>query len=219
MSDLDTRLWRARELIGGVAVFVWAGFHLWEQWSAFAGRELFVQRMSGTSHGGLAIAIELTLGVLPVLVWLGIEARLLMSGEEPAALRGAMAEEPELARRLALITRTASSVFFWFLLVHIAWLYIPKLTEGSEPLRAWLRLRAELGTWPLTIVHALGLSAFAVHLWAAVPRLMIVFDWAPTAESRRAGRLSGLIVAVGIVVLYAQLAGWHAAGAGTLWPM
>ncbi len=212
-------LWRARELIGSVGVLPWAGFHLWEQWAAFGGRDRFVERMTGTSHGGAALLVELLFGVLPVGVWLGLEAVLLARRDEPLALREAMAESPALSKRLGLIVRTGSWVLFFFLAVHMAWLFLPKLTEGSEPLMAWLRLRDGLGTWPMTIVHALGLTGLALHICGAVPRLAVVLDWAPTPESRRAARLSGLIMAVGMAMLYAQLAGWHAAGTGTIWPM
>lgn len=197
----------------------WAAFHLWEQWSAFAGRERFVARMSGTSHGPLAIAVEIALGLLPIVVWLGLEARLVTLGPEPSELRGAMAEHPELARRLGSVVRVASWVLLCFLVVHAVWLWLPKLTEGSDPLRTWLRLRDELGTWPMAIVHALGLTALGLHVWAAPVRMGIVFDWLPTPESRRAARLSGAIVALMVLVLLAQLVGWHAAGAGTVWPM
>lgn len=220
MSESGSKsLWRARELIGSVLVLGWAGFHLWEQWSAFGGREPFVARMTSTSHGGAMLWVEVLFAVLPALAWIGIEVRLLMSGPEPSELRDAMAETPEMSKRLGGIVRVGSWVFFLFLLVHMAWLFLPKLTEGSEPLRAWLRLQDGLGTWPMAIVHALGLTGFAVHVCGAVPRLAIVMGWVPTPESRRAARLSGLIMAVGFGVLYAQLAGWYAAGAGTIWPM
>ena len=211
-------LWRAREWLS-VVVLAWAAFHLWEQWSAFGGRAAFVERMTTTSHGSLALAAELGFGVLPVLAWLGIEARLLMTSAEPVALRMSMAENPELARRLGLIVRGASWVLFWWLLVHLVWLFMPKLTEGSEPLRAWLRLRDGLGTWPLAIAHALGLTGLAVLVWATPVRLAIMNGWATTPEARSSARLSGAIMAIAWLVLLAQLVGWHAAGAGAIWPM
>lgn len=200
-------------------MFGWGGFHLWEQWSAFGGRGAYVERMAATSHGGVALAAELLFGVLPVLMWIGIEARLRALSKEPEALRCAMAETPELAKRLGAIATVGSWVFFAWLVYHIVWLFGPKIAEGSEPLRAWLFLRDGLGTWVHAVPHAIGLSALAVHLWAAIPRTAIVMGWAPTPESRRAARLVGGIIGVALLVLYAQLAGWHAAGAGTVWPL
>jgi len=211
-------LWRARELLGAIAIPAWAGFHLWEQWSAFGGRGAFVDRMTRTSHGTLALLAELLLGIAPVVAWLALEARL-SRASEPPGLRYAMADSPALAVRLGWIVRIGSWVLFFFLLVHAAWLFLPKLTEGSEPLLTWLRLRDELGTWPLATVHAVGLTALAVHVWGAVPRAALVLGWGETPQARRAARLSGGIVAVGLLVLYAQLAGWHAAGTGTIWPI
>lgn len=215
----DARLWRARELLGGVVVLAWAGFHLWEQWSAFGGRDAYAERMANTSHGGLTLVFELSAGVFPVIAWVAIEARLRASSEEPADLKSAMAESPELARRLGMIATAGSWVFFAWLIYHSVWLFGPKITEGSEPLRSWLHLREGLGTWPHAVLHALGLTGFAVHVWASFPRLSIVLGWAKTPESRRAARLSGFIVGVGLLILWAQLVGWHAAGAGTVWPL
>ncbi len=219
MVNDDARLWRVRELLGGGVVLAWACFHLWEQWSAFGGLGAYAARMTTTSHGGLALAAELVLGVFPVLVWIALEARLRARSEEPVDLKGAMAESPELAKRLGLIATAGSWVFFAWLLYHSVWLFGPKIAEGSEPLRSWLTLREGLGTWPHATLHALGLTGFSVHVWASVSRLSIVMGWAKTPESRRAARLCGAIVGVGLLILCAQLVGWHAAGAGTVWPL
>jgi hypothetical protein len=209
--------WRVREIAGSVAALVWAGFHLWEQWSAFAGSQPWVERMVRTSHGTLATAAELLLGILPPLVWMVLDVILRARGAEPDALRSALAEHPEAARRLGLLARVCGWLFTGWLLYHAAWLWLPKFLEGSEPLRAWAALRDGLGRWPHAIAHAVGLTAFAGHAWTSVPRLAVVLGWASSPEARRAARLSGLIVACGMLLLYAQLAGWHAAGRGTIW--
>lgn len=209
--------WRTRELAGAVPA-LWAGFHLWEQWAAFAGRETWSARMARTSHGALAVAIEVALGLLPLVAWMALDVGLRARGSEPEALRAAMAEDPEGARRLGRLVRVAGWVFALFVLAHAGWLWLPKLTLGPEPLRAWSLLRSELGRWPFAVAHAVGLTALAAHVWGCVPRASIALGWATTAEGRRAARLSGLIVALGLLLLYAQLAGWHAAGRGTIWP-
>lgn len=213
------RAWRVHEVAGTVPVLAWAAFHLWEQWAAFAGRDAWSARMARTSHGVLPVALELVAGVLPVLVWMALDVGLRRRHPEPEELRMAMAEEPESARRLALLARVASWAFMLFVLYHAGWLWLPKLLAGSEPLRTWTVLRGGLGAWPHAIAHAIGLTAFAVHAWASVPRLAIALGWVSAPESRRAARLSALIVAAGLLLLYAQLAGWHAAGRGTIWPM
>ncbi len=220
--DSEARIgpgWRAHELLGIVPVAVWAAFHLYEQWAAFAGRDAWVRRMASTSHGPLAIGVELVLIVLPVVAWVGLDVALRRRGAEPASLRSAMAEEPEAARRLGLLARVCSWIFFAWLLYHAGWLWAPKLLNGSEPLLSWVALRDGMGRWPHAILHAVGLTAFAVHLWASAPRLVIALDLVDSPEGRRAARLSGLIVALGFFALYAELAGWHAAGRGTLWPI
>ncbi|HJL14488.1 MAG TPA: hypothetical protein RMH99_02460 [Sandaracinaceae bacterium LLY-WYZ-13_1] len=211
------RLWRLHEVLG-VLPAGWALFHLWEQWPAFLGRAPLVARLGDTSHGPLALTFEIALGLAPALGWIGLEAYLRRGGE-PLDLAGAMAEDEEAARRLGLLARAASWIFFGWLVYHAAWLWLPKLVEGSDPTRTWLRLRDGLGLWAHAIPHAIGLTAFVVHLWAAGPRLAVVLGAMATPSTRRAVRLSSLVIAVGLGLLYAQLAGWHAAGAGTVWPM
>lgn len=212
------REWRAHELIGSVPIALFAVFHLWEQWPAFAGRDAWLARMAGTSHGALALVVEIAV-LLCALAWIALEARLRVRRSEPEALRLAMAEDPEVARRLGLLARACSWIFFGWLLLHAGWLWLPKLTRGAEPMLAWTAMRDGMGTWPLATAHALGLVAMTVHLWAAAPRLAVALGWVASPEGRRAARLSGLIVALGLAILYAQLAGWHAAGRGTLWSL
>jgi hypothetical protein len=213
------RLWRAHEVIGSVPIALWLGFHLWEQWAAFAGRDAWAERMGRTSLGPIAIATEVLLAILPALVWIALEAHLRISGPEPGALRLAMAEDAESARRLGLLARVASWVFFVWVLHHASWLWWPKLASGAEPLRAWVALRAQMGALGPAIWNAIGLVTMAVHLWAAVPRTLAALEWTQTPEGRRAARLCGLVLGAFALVLYAQLAGWHASGRGTIWPL
>lgn len=219
MSQGTAKLWRAREVIASVVVLGWALFHVWEQFAAFGGRPRFMERMMATSHGSAALFVEVLFGVGPIVLWLGLEARLVFGGREPEALRECMAEDPDLARRVGSIVRVGSWLFLFFLVVHVGWLWLPKLTEGAEPLRTWMRLREELGTWPMAVVHALGLTGFVLHGAAAPIRVATVFGGLPSPQARRAARWSGLIVVLGVALLLAQLIGWHAAGTGTVWSM
>ncbi|MEC7525187.1 MAG: hypothetical protein VYE22_35215 [Myxococcota bacterium] len=212
------RLWRAQALIGLAPILVWAGFHLWEQWAAFGGRTRFVTRLASTSHGGAALATELLLAIAPALGWIALELHL-RRGTEPAALAGAMAERPEMARRLGLLVKAGSWLFFAWLVFHVGWLWWPKLVEGSEPVRTWAQLRGGMGAWVIAIPNAVGLTAFGLHVWGAIPRALAAFELAGEPSTRRTARACGALLAVGFVVLYAQLAGWHAAGAGTLWSL
>lgn len=175
--------------------------------------------MTGTSHGAVAIASEVALGIFPALVWIALELRLRLPDREPVELRLSMAEDEATARRLGLLARFCSCVFFAWVLAHAAWLWWPKIMQGSEPLAAWNAMRDGMGVPARAALHAIGLVAMTVHLSASLPRLAIALGWAATPESRRAARLSGLIMALGLLVLYAQLAGWHAAGHGTIWPL
>ena len=213
------RSWRARELLGTLGLGGWALFHLWEQWSAFGGRADFVARTTSTSHGALAIATELSLGILPIVLFVMVDLGTARTSE-PSALRAALAQTPSLAARLGRIGKWGSRVLVAFLLAHIVWLWLPKLIGSSEPVETWVRLRGSMGTWPMSVLHAVGMTALAVHVWQSVPRLAIVLDLVDgRPDILRALRASGLIVALGLILLYGQLAGWHASGAGTFWPL
>ena len=218
MQGID-RNWRAHAVLALVPVVGWAAFHIFEQWSAFGGRDAFVARMLATSHGTLALALETALVVLPLTAWIALEIRLRLRRREPPALRGSLAEDPTTARRLHRLTVLASWLFMGWLVYHVGWLWLPKWLSGSDPTRTWGQLQSAMGTWPHAIANALGLSAFVFHVWAAIVRGTVALGWASDAESRRAARLVGLIVAALFVLLGAQLIGWHAAGTGTVWSM
>ncbi len=216
LEDEVPSSWRAHALLSAVPIG-WVGFHLWEQWAAFAGREAWVTRMSATSVGPASLLGEILGGILPVVLWLALEVRLRLRGREPVPLRFAMAEDPTLAHRLGLLTRAGSWLFALWVLYHAGWLWTLKLLAGAEPLRTWVVLRDELGTWIHAGAHAVGLTSLAVHVWATLPRLVVAYGLAQRPQGRREARLSGLIVAVGLLLLGAQLVGEHAAGRGTLW--
>lgn len=211
------QMWRARELVGALGIVGWALFHLYEQWSGFAGRDAYVARTLSTSVGTLATLTEVALGILPVLAFLVLDG-LTWRSREPEPLRGALADDPDLALRLGRIGRWGSRVLALFLLYHVAWLWLPQ--PGSEdPTQTWSTLHQSLGTWPHVIGHAIGMTALAVHVWQSLPRLALVLGLVQRAEMLRALRISGIIVGVGILLLFAELAGWHASGTGIIWPL
>lgn len=219
MDEPLPRRWRAHAALAALVPSAWAFAHLGEQWAAFGGRATFVRRLATTAFHPLALPVELLLVILPLVAWAVLELRLLRAPDEPPALAAALAEDPATARRLALLATGVRLVLLAFLAYHAAWLWLPKLLGGADPVGTWLRLRMGMGTLAHASAHAIGLTALTVHIACAVPRVFVSEGWVDTVESRRAARLSGLIVALGLFLLYAELAGWHATGAGTLWPL
>src|SRR5688500_16952219 len=115
-SGSSARWWRLHEILGALPVALWAGFHLWEQWAAFSGRDAWAQRMTASSHSAIAIASEIAIAIVPMLAWIALEVYLRMRTREPEALRRAMAEDETSAARLGLLARVASWIFFAWML-------------------------------------------------------------------------------------------------------
>jgi hypothetical protein len=208
--------WRLHALVSSVPVALWTGVHLWEQWAAFGGRARWLNRMGATTGGVLGPALELLLGILPLLLWFTLEVRLRPAGE-PEALRWAYGEGASQRIRMGRLATVAGWVLLAFLAYHAAWLWVPRVLGGAEPAVAWAQLETSLGSWAHATAHAVGITALAVHLAFAPARVLVAYDLLGDAEGRRAARLSGAVVAVLLFVLYGQLAGWHATGAGTFW--
>jgi hypothetical protein len=190
-------------------------FHVWEQWAAFRGRLAWLVRMRATSAGPM-IALEVLLGVLPLLVWAVLHVRARVVGER---LPGAAREgEGPLAEGLGLVGPVASSVALVFLLWHVGWLWIAKV-RGAAPVELYDMLQRTLGLpWAL-VLHAIGLAAVAWHLAAALPDGLEAAGVVSTPEGRRSTRIVTLVVGLCLFVLCAQLVGWLGTGAGTFWPI
>ncbi|MCC6874013.1 MAG: hypothetical protein IT378_06870 [Sandaracinaceae bacterium] len=209
------RRWVAHSVLGVVPILLWAGFHLWEQWAAFFGRDAFVSRLAATSRSPTGVALQVVI-LIAIAAFAYLELTLRRSAEpEPLAL--ALAERPEAARRLARLARVGTWALLAFVAYHALWLAMPRLA-GGDALEAWLRLR-QLGSWSHAALHAIGLTGLAIHLWTALPRMAIALGWAQSPETRRGARVSALLVAALFLLLYGQLAGLHASGTGTLWSL
>lgn len=215
--DPVPRPWRLHAFVSTVPVGLWIFVHLWEQWAGFAGREAWLARMAGTAGTSLGTALDLLLGVLPLVLWLGLEIALRRHGEPPE-LRLAYGEDEGVALRMFRLATGAGWVLLAFAAYHVVWLWVPRV-GGLELAALWARLEMHFGRWLHAIPHAVGLGALAVHVTFGPVRLLVAQGWLVDAEGRRAARLSGGIVAVLLFVLYGQLAGWHATGVGTFWSL
>lgn len=219
MARSTLRLQRLREALACLGVGAWAVFHLWQEWSGFKGREVWEAHQS--SGGGLAwrLVALLALGLSPVVIVCVLDLILWRRREGRARITRALAENESLAHRLLLLGTAATWSLAVFALYHAAWLSFPTLMGRSGPSATWARLLDGLGTWPHAAAHAVGLTALTIHLWQSVPRAAMTFGIVERAETRRAIRVGGLVLGLTLLAMYAQLTGWFAAGAGTVWPM
>jgi hypothetical protein len=68
-------------------------------------------------------------------------------------------------------------------------------------------------------VHAIGLSAVAILTAASIPAWLVASGRVTTPAGRRSAALVSTGLAACVLVLLVQLYGWHATGAGTVWPV
>lgn len=181
----------------------------------FAGREAWTARMSGTSRGAVAIATELAIVVVPLVVWATLTLRALVARE---ALPGAARDEDQgavrVVGRLAPYAAIASLVF---LAVHVGHLWAPKLFAGASVTEQWIALTHEIGRPEMLVAYAIGLSALALHLGAALPAALQALGLIATPEARRSAMLVSVVFGLCAWLLAAQLVGWLGTGAGTFW--
>lgn len=206
---------RLHALIAALPLALWTLFHLWEQWAAFAGRETWVSRMRETSGSGAAIAIELVVIVLPLAVWAGLTLRAAIRRE---VLPGtARPDDRGLARVIGRLAPIAAFVAIAFLVLHVGHLWGPKVVRGATELEAWSALTHDVGRPWMLVLYAIGLSAVALHLAAAIPAALAAVGWIVSDEARRSAVLVSTVLALCVWVLAVQLTGWLATGTGTFW--
>ncbi len=211
----EERLRRLHAIVATLPLLAWGAFHVVEQWALFGGRLAWLVRMRTTSSGA-AIALEVLIGVLPIVLWALLHARARLVGERlPGASRDG---DGALARGLGAIEPWASPVAIGFLLWHVGWLWGAKLL-GAQPVELYDTLQRTLGLpWAL-VVHAIGLTAIAWHLAAALPDGLEAARLVRTAPGRRSAYVVSVAFGACLLVLYAQLVGWIGTGAGTFWPI
>jgi succinate dehydrogenase/fumarate reductase cytochrome b subunit len=195
---------------------VWTCFHLWEQWAAFQSRDAWIERMRTTSRGPVPMAIELFAVVLPLAIWAGfVLADLVRKRPLPGS---AMADDRGLLRGVGVIGPTGTVVAILFLAFHVGHLWGPKIVRGASELETWRALTVDLGKPWMLVLYAVGLTAVAIHLSAAIPAALRALGWIGDAGRRPAVLLSS-VFAVCAWLLAAQLTGWLATGHGTFWPI
>lgn len=200
------------------AVLPWLLLHLWEQWAAFAGRAAWLERMHGTSNSvGMRVA-EVLGGVLPVLVLAVLGARAIAAGG-PLPGHAAHDDDGVLVRFLARASKPALALTVAFLVVHVGWLWAPRALGTTSLAEGYEALRVAAGTPALLVVHAVGLCAVALHVAASLPAWLVVSGIVETRDGRRSAALLSVGLSACLLVLAVQLYGWHATGAGTVWPV
>ncbi len=193
---------------------VHGALHLAEQWSAFRGRFGWLVQMRTTGSGPVAGLLELVV-VVGYAAWLILGLR---------SLRGPRTEDPlfdgsRLARAHAAVARPAALVTAAAALLHAALLWLPRWLGHASHLESYELLRSATGTLPHLVLAALGLSAFSLHVAAGLPGALFTVGALRSAEARQPARLVSSGLGVSLFLLGVQLAGWHATGAGTVWPV
>lgn len=214
---------RAREvrwlaILSVFAVLPWLLLHVWEQWAAFAGRAAWLERMHGTSGSvGMRIA-ELLGGVLPIVVLAVLGGRSLAAGG-PLPGHDLDDDDGALVRFLSRAAKPALVVTVAFLVVHVGWLWLPRALGQASLGEGYEALRVAAGTPALLVVHAVGLGAVAVHVAASLPAWLVASGIVTTRNGRRSAALAATGLSACLLLLLVQLYGWHATGAGTVWPV
>jgi succinate dehydrogenase/fumarate reductase cytochrome b subunit len=212
-ARVPTRSPRAYAILAAFPLTAWSLFHLWEQWAVFDGRQAWIDRAGATSRGPIAIAIE-SVVIASLLAWavLGGRARLARTAI------GASAPEASFGERvIAILGRAGAPIALAFLAIHVGHFWIPKVVEGATAIETWSRMTHELGQPWMIVLYAIGASAVAFHLAAALPRALEALGWIANEPRRRAAMLASCALALVIWVLSIQLVGWLATGTGLLW--
>lgn len=211
----EERLARLHAVIATVPLLVWGAFHLWEQWAVFRGRLAWLARMRTTSTGA-AVALEIALAVLPLVVWAVLHVRARVLGHRVPG--DARERDDALGRGLGTVATVASPVALLFLLWHVGWLWGAKML-GAAPVELYDAMQRTLGLpWAL-VLHAFGLGAVGWHLAAALPDGLEAAGVISSPEGLRSARIVTVTMGLALFVLFAQLVGWLGTGAGTFWPI
>lgn len=201
-----------------LGVVPWLAFHLWEQWAALSGRGAWLERMYVTSGTSAMRVVELACGVLPFLLLGVLGGRAIASGRTLPG-HAVDTDDGALVRFLARASKPALGLVVAFGAAHVIWLWLPHALGRASLAEGYEALRIAAGTPLLLVVHAVGLSAVAVHVAAAVPAWLVASGLVVTRQGRRSAALVSAGLGGCILVLSVQLYGWHATGAGTVWPV
>ena len=200
-------------MLGVVPLLPWALFHLAEQWSALGGRAAWLGRMR--ANAGAAGSLLEVLVVLSVLAWLALLAR----GRERPSVSAPVAHESGLGRVLLTLERPAAWITAVLVLVHAATLWLPRITGHASLLEGYEILREATGRWPGLLLVCLGVPAFVLHVAASIPSCALILGFGGSRDARQGARMVSVGLAACLLILFTQLAGWHATGGGVIWPI
>lgn len=206
---------RALAIASSVPLAVQLGFHLWEEWSVFGGRRAFVERHATTSTG-LATFAVLVLFVAPIVAWAVLLLRALLAGSEIPGM--ARPGDGTVARALGAVIRVVSPIAAGFVLVHAGMLWGGRVLFGEAPIHTYDLLQTTLGRPLYLVLYGVGIPAVLWHLAATLPDGLEAIGLVGP-NGRRQAHLVTAVLGACLFVLYAQLAGWLATGAGTFWPI
>lgn len=200
-------------MLGVVPLLPWALFHLAEQWSALGGRAAWLGRMrANIGSGGTVLEV---LVVLSVAAWLV----LLVRGRARPSVAAVVAHESGVARALLALERPAAWLTAVLVLVHAATLWLPRVLGEASLLEGYEVLREATGRLPGLTLVCVGIPAFVLHVAASLPSAALITGFGGSRDARQGARLVGIGLAACLLVLFTQLAGWHATGGGVIWPI
>jgi succinate dehydrogenase/fumarate reductase cytochrome b subunit len=183
---------RLQQAIGVLPLTLFAGFHVWLNWPALAGRSAWLERVREHALGTALIAC--------VLGCFGLHAVLGLA----RALRGQRL--PKDGR--ASFQGFTGGVLLFFLAYHLTHVW-PQRGAHVALSDSYERLWQLLGRPIPLVVYVLGSAALSFHLAHGWSRLLEAsLPRALRSLSQYTAGLAGL----GVFVLYLQLLGWFALG-------
>jgi succinate dehydrogenase hydrophobic anchor subunit len=184
---------RLQQAIGLLPLTLFAGFHLWLNWPALAGRSVWLERVRSHALGTKLLACVVGLFALHALLGLG---RVLRRQRLPKDGR-------------ASFQAVMGGVLLFFLVYHVTHVWSPNAGAHASLTDSYQRLWQLLGRPIPLIVYVSGCAALAFHLAHGWVRALE--SYVPTAL-RAALQYGAGFVGLAVFILYLQLVGWFALG-------
>jgi len=212
MSDASrlSVLRRLHAITGVFPVGIWLVFHLWETGSALSGRRSFEAAVSGSAGGAVALALEITL----VLVPLGFHAA---AGVVLALQQRADRDPGPFASRTWRSFQWATGlVALAFVFLHLAHTWLTKL-GGLDAAAQYDELMASLGRPTMLVAYVVGITCVCFHAAQGLGALPIHLGLVTETRALRASRLLGLLVGVALWLVALNTVSHFAIGRAVLW--
>lgn len=152
---------KVHSFTGLVPLCAYMGFHTWEHWPVREGRDAVLHRMALTSSA----PVEILLLLLPLLIHASLGLRVSRQPDTSQTYAS------DAFRRLQRVTGILSAPF---LLWHVGWVWLPRVTAGGQAHAAYSAMQDQAGPALGMALYVLGVSAVCVHfgqgLGAAVIR-------------------------------------------------